>query len=185
MEGLIRQLMAIAIAQKIEKTAFAKDVHADNVPDGIFQEANVSNTIKGDMSWGQIVAMETAADVNNALFGNLAYVMNPSLIGKAKTKVKDSSGAGGFIFGNDGQGMLNGYRALRTNNIPKELGESSDEFGIVFGNWADYFLGQWGAIDMTVDPYTQATKGLVRLVINSYWNMGMIRKESFTIASLK
>lgn len=49
------------------------------------------------MSWGQIVAMETAADVNNALFGNLAYVMNPSLIGKAKTKVKDSSGAGGFI----------------------------------------------------------------------------------------
>ena len=47
-EGLIRQLMAIAIAQKIEKTAFAKDVHADNVPDGIFQEANVSNTIKGD-----------------------------------------------------------------------------------------------------------------------------------------
>ena len=107
-EGLIRQLMAIAIAQKIEKTAFAKDVHADNVPDGIFQEDNVSNTIKGDMSWGQIVAMETAADVNNALFGNLAYVMNPSLIGKAKTKVKDSSGAGGFIFGNDGQGMLNG-----------------------------------------------------------------------------
>lgn len=184
-EGLTRQLMAIAIAQKIEKTAFAKDVHADNVPDGIFQEDNVSNTIKGDMSWGQIVAMETAADVNNALFGNLAYVMNPSLIGKAKTKVKDSSGAGGFIFGNDGQGMLNGYRALRTNNIPKELGEGSDEFGIVFGNWADYFLGQWGAIDMTVDPYTQATKGLVRLVINSYWNMGMIRKESFTIASLK
>lgn len=184
-EGLIRRLIAIAIAQKIEKTAFAKDDHADNVPDGIFQEANVSKMIKGDMSWGQIVAMETAADVNNALFGNLAYVMNPSLIGKAKTKVKDSSGAGGFIFGNDGQGMLNGYRALRTNNIPKELGDGSDEFGIVFGNWADYFLGQWGAIDMTVDPYTQATNGKIRLVINSYWDMGMIRKESFTIASLK
>ena len=65
------------------------------------------------------------------------------------------------------------------------MGGGSDEFGIVFGNWADYFLGQWVAIDMTVDPYTQATKGLVRLVINSYWNMGMIRKESFTIASLK
>jgi HK97 family phage major capsid protein len=184
-EGLIRQLMAIAIAQKIEQTAFGKEVHADNVPDGMFQEANISKTIKGDMTWAQIVAMETGADLNNALFGNLAYIMNPSLVGKAKTKVKDASGAGGFIFGNDGQGMINGYRALRTNNIPKELGESTDEFGIVFGNWADYFLGQWGAIDMTVDPYTQATKGMVRLVVNSYWNMGMIRKESFTVASLK
>ena len=119
------------------------------------------------------------------MFGNLAYIMHPSLVGKAKTKVKDVSGAGGFIFGNEGIGMLNGYRALRTNNIPKGLQDGKDEFGIVFGNWADYFLGQWGAIDMTVDPYTQATKGMVRLVINSYWNMGMIRPESFTIASMK
>lgn len=184
-EGTIRRLMAIAIAQKLEQTAFSKEEHIDNVPDGIFQSGNLSKTVKGAMNWEQIVAMETSADLNNALFGNLAYIMNPTLVGKAKTKVKDASGAGGFIFGNDGQGMLNGYRALRTNNIPKELQESSDEFGIVFGNWADYFLGQWGAIDMLVDPYTQASNGMVRLVINSYWDMGMIRKESFTVASLK
>ena len=184
-EGTIRRLMAIAIAQKLEQTAFSKEDHTDNVPDGIFQSDNLSETVKGTMNWEQIVAMETSADLNNALFGNLAYIMNPTLVGKAKTKVKDASGAGGFIFGNDGQGMLNGYRALRTNNIPKGLQESSDEFGIVFGNWADYFLGQWGAIDMLVDPYTQASNGMVRLVINSYWDMGMIRKESFTVASLK
>lgn len=184
-EGTIRRLMAIAIAQKLEQTAFSKEDHTDNVPDGIFQSGNLSETVKGTMNWEQIVAMETSADLNNALFGNLAYIMNPTLVGKAKTKVKDASGAGGFIFGNDGQGMLNGYRALRTNNIPKGLQESSDEFGIVFGNWADYFLGQWGAIDMLVDPYTQASNGMVRLVINSYWDMGMIRKESFTVASLK
>lgn len=184
-EGLIRQLIAIAIAQKIEQTAFGNEAHTDNVPDGIFQEANLNDVIKGDMTWAQVVAMETNTDVNNALFGNLAYIMNPALVGKAKTKVKDASGAGGFIFGNDGQGMLNGYRAFRTNNIPKGMGDATDEFGIVFGNWADYFLGQWGAVDMTVDPYTQATKGMVRLVVNSYWNMGMIRKDSFTVASMK
>ena len=181
-EGLIRQLLAIAIAQKVEKTALSNAAHEDNVPDGIFQTLGKT---KGDMDWAKIVELETNADLNNALFGNLAYIMHPSLVGKAKTKVKDVSGAGGFIFGNEGIGMLNGYRALRTNNIPKGLQDGKDEFGIVFGNWADYFLGQWGAIDMTVDPYTQATKGMVRLVINSYWNMGMIRPESFTIASMK
>lgn len=190
-EGLIRQLLAIAISQKLEKTAFSNAETATNVPDGMFQ--TLSDTIKGSMTWENIVAMETAADLNNALFGNLAYIMHPALIGKAKTKVKDASGAGGFIFGADGvTGSLNGYRALRTNNIPKELrgttGSSpvaGDEYGIVFGNWADYFLGQWGAIDMTVDPYTQATKGMVRLVVNSYWDMGMIRKDSFTVGSMK
>ena len=180
-EGLIRQLLAIAIAQKVEKTALNNASTEENVPDGMFQTLS---DVSGAMDWGKIVELETNADLNNALFGNLAYIIHPSLVGKAKTKVKDPSGAGGFLFGNDGTGMLNGYRALRTNNIPKGLRDAKDEFGIVFGNWLDYFLGQWGAIDMTVDPYTQATKGAVRLVINSYWNMGMIRPESFTIASM-
>lgn len=187
-EGLIRQLLAVAIAQKVEQTAFggAKDSDDASIITGLF-EGSVENL--GAISWANIVKLETSSDLQNALFGNLAYILHPSLLGAAKTKVKDSSGAGGFIFGNDGAGTLNGYKALRTNNIPKELGgdeeDPGDEFGIVFGNWADYFLGQWGGIDLTVDQYTQATKGMVRLVVNSYWNMGKIRDESFSVASMK
>lgn len=182
-EAYIRQAIAVAIAQKIEQTAFSENTGIANTPDGMFH--TLDTNIKGDMTWAQIVAMETNADTQNALFGNLSYILHPSLIGKAKTKVKDASGAGGFIFTGNGDGQLNGYKALRTNNLPKELGEGSDEFGIVFGNWADYFLGQWGGIELLVDPYTQALKGTVRLITNSYWNMGFIRKESFSIASLK
>lgn len=180
-EQLVRQLLAQAIAQKIEQTAFSAAVHADGVPDGLFQNF----TAKGAMTWANIVAMETAADLNNAQFGNLAYILHPSLAGAAKTKVKDASGAGGFIIGDGGKGFLNGYNAFRTNNLPDELGTNTDEFGIVFGNWAHYFLGQWGAIDITVDPYTQATTGMVRLTVNSYWDMGLIRTESFSVCSMK
>ena len=181
-EGLIRNLMAIAIAQKLEKTAFSADATDPDIPDGMFQGFD---NAKGAISWANVVGLETAADLQNALFGNLAYILHPSLVGAAKTKVKDASGAGGFIFGNDGQGFLNGYRALRTNNIPTGLAAGEDEHGIVFGNWADYFLGQWGGMDIIVDPYTQARKAMVRLVVNSYWNMGVIRNESFTVASMK
>ena len=182
-EAYIRQAIAVAIAQKIEKTAFSATTGVANTPDGMFHTLDA--TIKGNMTWEQIVAMETNADTQDALYGNLAYILHPSLVGKAKTKVKDASGAGGFIFTGNGDGQLNGYKALRTNNLPKELGEGTDEFGAVFGNWSDYFLGQWGGIELLVDPYTQALKGTVRLITNSYWNMGFIRKESFTIASMK
>ena len=193
-EAYIRQAIAVAIAQKIEQTAFSTETGVDNTPDGMF--GTLDENVKGDMTWAQIVAMETNADVQNALFGNLSYILHPALVGKAKTKVKDSSGAGGFIFTGNGDGQLNGYRALRTNNLPKELrgtpgdgdeqpAVKGEEYGIVFGNWADYFIGQWGGIELLVDPYTQALKGTVRLITNSYWNMGFIRKESFCIASMK
>lgn len=192
-EAYIRQAIAVAIAQKIEQTAFSEKTGVENTPDGMF--GTLDADIKGDMTWAQIVAMETNADMQNALFGNLSYILHPALVGKAKTKVKDASGAGGFIFTGNGDGQLNGYRALRTNNLPKGLrgtpaaGEQKaipgDEYGIVFGNWADYFIGQWGGIELLVDPYTQALNGTVRLITNSYWNMGFIRKESFCIASMK
>ena len=55
----------------------------------------------------------------------------------------------------------------------------------VFWNWDDFFIGQWGAIDMQVDPYTQNVRGMIRLVVNSYWDMGVIREESFAAAKLK
>lgn len=182
-EAMIRRDVANAIAEKVEKSAFGKETATGDVPGGIFAE--LSADVKGAMTWEQIVAMETAADMQNALFGNLAYIMHPTLVGKAKTKVKDASGAGGFIFAGNGDGLINGYRALRTSSVASGIGDGSDEFGIVFGNWNDYFLGQWGGIELTVDPYTQALQGVVRLHINSYWNMGFIRKESFCVASMK
>lgn len=180
-EGLLRQLLAAAIAQKVEATAFSAAVHADGVPDGMFQ----NYTAKGDMTWAKVVDMETLADLNNAEFGNLAYILHPALAGTAKTMVKDASGAGGYIIGEAGKGFLNGYNAFRTNNLPNELAVAENEYGIVFGNWADYFLGQWGAMDITVDPFTLATTGMVRLTVNSYWDMGVIRTESFTKYSMK
>lgn len=181
-EGIIRALLGEAVAQKVEQTAFSADAAAANVPNGLFQ--GVDNSL-GAINWENVVKMETDADLKNALFGNLAYILHPALIGKAKTKVKDASGAGGFVFGNDGNGMLNGYRAFRTNNLPKELGASADEYGSVFANWAHYFLGQWGALDIVTDPFTQAGNAMVRIIVNSYWNMGKIREESFSVASMK
>lgn len=182
-EGFIRQRFAEAIAQKIEKTAFSSAAHADNIPDGLFQTAPTA--ITGNMDWANIVGMETKADLANALMGNLAYIMHPALIGKAKTKVKDASGAGGFIFQGNGDGMLNGYKALRTNNLPSGLQESADEYGIIFGNWADYFVGQWGALVIKSNPYSKMKNGEIELIVNSYWNMGVIRPESFCIGSMK
>lgn len=182
-EALLRQLFAEKIAQKIEATAFSSAAHQENVPDGLFQVTPTAVT--GDMTWANIVKMETEVDVANALSGNLAYIMSPQLVGKAKTKVKDASGAGGFIFMGNGDGQLNGYKALRSNHIPKNLQEGADESGIIFGNWSDYFIGQWGSMVIKLDPYSGSKNGMVSLIVNSYWNMGAIRPESFCIGSMK
>lgn len=175
-ETIIRNSIAIAIAQKVEATALGSATTAAGVPDGLFTGYSAAEV---ELSWPNVVAMETTLAEANALRGKLAYIMHPALIGKAKTTVKDASGAGGFVFGNAGEGSMNGYRVLTSSNLPKQIGTGKKGYGAVFGNWMDYLVGQWGAIELIVDPYTQATKGSVRLVVNSYWDLGAIRDASF------
>ena len=41
-------------------------------------------------------------------------------------------------------------------------------------------IGQFGsALDVLVDPYTQAASGAIRIVINSYWDTAFRRGDSF------
>jgi len=57
--------------------------------------------------------------------------------------------------------------------------------GVVMGHFEDFVIGQWGGIDLTVDPYTQAANGKVRLVINAYFDAKPRRTGSFQKAILK
>lgn len=184
-EALIRQSIAQAMAQKIEQTAFSKEMLSAAAPTGIFYNKEVD--VEGAMSWANVVGLETKMASQNALFGNLAYIMRPELFGVAKTKVKDASGAGGFVFdgSGNGSGILNGYKAVATTNMATGLGDGSDEHGIVFGNWADFFLGQWGALDLVVDPYSGKNESILEVTITMWANMGVIRPESFAVGSLK
>ena len=175
-ETMIRQSIATAIAEKIEATALGGAETTANVPDGLF--TGMSGGTPAEFNWANVVEMETELDSNNALRGSLAYILHPQLVGKAKTVVKDPSGAGGLVIGDDAN-WLNGIMALRSTNMVSAFGTGSKGYGAVLGNWNDYFIGQWGAVELIVDPYTQATKGTVRLVVNSYWDMGAIRDKSF------
>ena len=176
-ENYLRTLLTAAILQKVEEAAFSTSASVPNVPDGMF---NATESL-GALTWSNVVKLETDADLANSLMGNVAYITHPSIFGALKSRLKDATGAGGFV----AETGLNGYPAFRTNNIPSEMGVASDEYGIVFGNWADYFVGQWGAAELIADPYTLATTGMVILTVNSYWDMGFIRFESFSIYSTK
>lgn len=178
-EAVLRQTLAEAVAQKIEATVFGNHTSASEMPDGLF--TGFAGTAE-ELSWAGIVGMETECDLANALLGSLGYILHPTLVGLAKTTVKDISGAGGFVF-NEGQdfnfaGLLNGYKVFRTNHMPSSVGGG---YGAVFANWSDYLVAQWGSVQILVDQYTQATKGVVRLVLNSYWDLGKIRDESFVV----
>lgn len=184
-EQMLRSDVINAIAGKLESTILGNHIHADTMPDGLFTGFSGAASA---MNWSNVVDLETQVDLANALDGNTGYIMHTVLRGKGKTTVKAAQGALGFLV--DPDGTMNGYKVLRTNAVATNAttGENptaATAWGIAFANWAELLIGQWGAIDMMTDPYTQAEDAFVRIIVNSYWDANMRRSSAIAKAMMK
>lgn len=172
-ERLLLDNIANAVARKLESTILGKGATSNTQPGGMgfgittgVPEAVITP------AYADVLAMETAVDVTNALDGNLAYITNGTGRGILKGIVQGPSGVGRYLL-EDGE--MNGYPVYVTNAAVSNCGAGSSGNLLVFGNWADLCIAQWGGYDITVDPYTVAHEGQVRIVINAYFDAKGLR----------
>jgi HK97 family phage major capsid protein len=177
-EALIRADLVRQISQVLEKSLLAVDSVA-NAPTSLMAGAKA---VQKQLSWKELVGMETNIDQANALTGNLSYLMGPKLVGLAKTISKrgidSTSSIPIFLVGDDMR--ANGYAVERTTNMPSQTISNIEYHGCAFGNFSDVIVGQWGSLEIVVDPYTLAGKNAVRLIVNSLWDACVRRTESLT-----
>lgn len=141
----------------------------------------------GALTWAKIVELESEVAIDNALEGNLYYLTNSKVRGAAKGIVRDS-GSGLFLWGT-GYGQsggdatpLNGYRAAVTNSVPSTLSKGSSGAvcsALIFGNFADMMIGQWGGLVLTANPYALDLSGQVRITLNAFYDMKLRNVQSF------
>ncbi len=185
-EALLKSNITQAIAAKLEETIFGEHATDAAMPDGFFTGYDNSSTpYEGSVSWANIVGPETTIAAANALRGKMAYITCPTAVGLLKTTKKGSTSDDIMLMGNDF--TLNGYKVLSTSSVVSSLTEGTVtlEAGIVLGNWMDYIIGQWGSIEILVDPYTQAATGQIRIVVNAYFDAKVGRSASFHAFSIK
>lgn len=178
--NLLMNDLATAVAVKLQQIVFGKHESTTALPDGFFT-GSPTYVCKGIATFGGIVDMESAVDTDNALAENMAYIMGREARGILKKTLRAPIMAKGFIYEN---GRVNGYKAFTTVSMASGLQSGADEYGIVFGNWADLIIGQWGSLEITVDNLTQATNGAIRLVVNGHFDILKCYNNSFAVGSL-
>jgi hypothetical protein len=124
--------------------------------------------------------LETALAVDNADMGSLGYLTTPGVRGKLKG-TETATGNGIFVWNQGNE--LNGYKAVTSTQVPNDLTKGSSSgvcSAIIFANWADLMIGQWGSgFDLVVDPYTLAGSNTVRLILNGWFDINVRHPESF------
>ena len=65
------------------------------------------------------------------------------------------------------QNKLMGFNVFSTTNSPDNLTKgtaSGTASALTFGNFNDLIIGEWGSLDISVDPYTNSSKGGTRII---------------------
>jgi HK97 family phage major capsid protein len=146
---------------------------------GIGSVAGGTNGLAPALS--HLVGLETAVDTQNALLGNLHYISNGQIRGKLKQTPKVASTDSRMLL--DDNGLINGYSPFFTNAVSRALTKGSSSgvcSAIFFGNFADYYIGYWGGVNLEmVRDKTNAISGLYTLVASAYYDGGVVRPKSF------
>ena len=71
------------------------------------------------------------------------------------------------------------YRDTTINGRPVIETPYLDGEKVIYGDFSRLMLCNWGGIDVTIDNVTKQHLGVIRLIINSYWNWSKLDGESF------
>ena len=168
-EEMLKRDIVNAISNKLEATILGKEAGSTTQPAGLLNGVTADTAA---VTYADIVGMEEDLEEKNVR-GNITFIVSPSAKADLKTTEKSAGTAQYLMEGNE----INGYPVLCTSAVADK--------GVIMANWSDLVIGQWGGIDLTVDPYTQAANGKVRLVINAYFDAKPRRAEAFVKKVLK
>ncbi len=170
-ENFVRRDLATVCALGIDLAGF-HGTGENNQPTGLAATTGIGSVPGGTdglaPAWSHLVKLETEVAVDNADEGALAYITNPKVRGKLKTTPRVASTDSEMIWDvRAGATPVNGYAAHISNQVSSTLVKGSSGSvcsAIFFGNWADMIIGEWGVLDILVDPFTGGTAGTLRVI---------------------
>lgn len=166
-ENAIREDLIKAVNAKIEETVLGDAAGTTTKPEGIFK------TIEPDAVADYAGICDKEADVEDAnVYGDCVYIMSNKAKAALRCMLKGTN-ATGMVYEN---GEVDGTKAFNTSNV------SGKQY--VYGDFSNLAIGSWGGVDLTVDPYTKAADGQIRLVVNMYVDAAILREEAFVTGEI-
>ena len=166
-ESMIRDDIAKVIATKLDNAAIYGS-GSSNEPLGIKDTTGVgTQTISTFGTFAEYIGMETDVAAANADVASMFYLINASARGALKSTEKASNTAQ-FVFEDN---SINGYPAIVSNQLANN--------DVLFGDFSQFVIGMWSGLDLTVDPYANATAGSVRIIALQDVDFGVKQPGAF------
>lgn len=167
------------------RTGFAQLLHGACIngaggvaPTGLLSYTGVNvaaDVAAAAASWAKIVELQALIEEDNATENSLGWIIHPKLKAALK-QIKKDAGSGRFLLDESG---IDAIKFISTSLIPTLDASGTDVYPLIYGDFSQMVIGQWGAINVTVNPYSADLSNSVRLVLNTHADMQIANPKAF------
>ena len=125
-------------------------------PTGITQTASIGTLASGtSFDYADILEFQTDVAGNNALNSSFGYVTTPAIAALCLTRATFSGSAKALWEGSVLDGMMGGFKAIASNQMTAGT--------MLAGSWDTCIVGEWGVLELAVNPNDNFAQGLTGL----------------------
>jgi HK97 family phage major capsid protein len=199
-----RQLLFSALSGSYDAEAFIRDdlatvlaltadlagIHGSgtsNQPTGVLATSGIGDVAGGTNgaapSYANIVELETDVAVANAAQGSLGFLTNAKVRGKLRQTLENTTSGASYIWKGGLDGEVLGYPARVSNQVKSDLTKGTSTTicsAVVFGNWRELIMGEFGAIEVITDPYRLKKQAMIEVTAWQFLDFAVRHPASFS-----
>ncbi len=168
-ENMVREDLGMGAAIALDIAGINGSGSA-NQPKGVLNTSGIGSvamgTNGGTVAYTTYVDLETQIAAVDGDIGTMGYLTTPNIRGTSRKTLSFPGVASPAIWqGGGDDGEVNGYRAVTSNNVPKNLvkGSSSNCHAVIMGVWNQLLIGEWGAYELVIDPYRLKKQAMIEV----------------------
>lgn len=167
-ENYVRNLLVTKVNEKLEATILGEAGVNGAKPAGIFYNVTPEEV----SNFSDICNLESDLEDNN-FNGKKSYIVSPKAKAALRSMIKGTNATG--MVWEDGE--VDGIPAYDTTHI------ATNKFAV--GLWDNLYIGQWGALDLAIDETSQREKGIIRLIVNAFFDYKVVREGAIVYGEIK
>ena len=173
-EGIVTSDLAAVIAIAADLSVL-NGSGAAGQPTGIIQTGGIGSVTGTTLAYAGILEFQTDVAASNVIPSAGGYVTTPIVAGKLMGRSRFSNTDTPLWVGNIWDGQMAGFHSMSSNQMPADA--------MLFGDWSEVVVGEWGVLEVEVNPYANFQAGIIGVRAMYSLDVGVRRPYAFSYAS--
>jgi HK97 family phage major capsid protein len=172
-EGIVSDDLGQVVALAVDLAALSGSGAAGQ-PTGISNTTGIGSVTATSVDYAKVLEFQTDVATSNVTPSRGGYVTTPAAAAVLMAKQRFSSTDTPLWQGNVWDGTMVGFPAMSSNQLSA---------GMIFGDWSELVIGEWGVLEIAVNPYANFQAGIIGVRAMYSMDVGLRRAFAFSYAS--